>query len=119
MSADRAALEQALAHGEEEGGHIEFKERLTRSLHLEDGRKESLVAQLRHRVLSGDGEATYVVGVTDDGGIAGISQDAFSETMDVLSLLAAEADAHITTWRRGRPAMTGWSAPRRSGRARC
>jgi len=110
MSADRAALEQALAHGEEEGGHIEFKERLTRSLHLEDGRKESLVAQLRHRVLSGDGEATYVVGVTDDGGIAGISQEAFSETMDVLSLLAEEADAHIDdveTWAAGDNGLVG------------
>ncbi len=62
---------------------------------------ESLAAQLRHRVLSGDGEATYVVGVTDDGGIAGISHDAFSESMDVLSLLAEEAGAHIEdvqTW---------------------
>lgn len=62
---------------------------------------ESLAAQLRHRVLSGDGEATYVVGVTDDGGIAGIDHDAFSESMDVLSLLAEEAGAHIEdvqTW---------------------
>ena len=115
MSADRAALEQALAHGEEEDGHIEFKERLTRTLHLEDGRKESLVAQLRHRVLSGDGEATYVVGVTDDGGIAGISQDAFSETMDVLSLLAEEADAHIDdveTWAAGDSGLVGMATIR-------
>ena len=115
MSADRAALEQALAHGEKEGGHIEFKERLTRTLHLEDGRKESLVAQLRHRVLSGDGEATYVVGVTDDGGIAGISQDAFSETMDVLSLLAEEADAHINdveTWAAGDSGLVGMATIR-------
>jgi len=115
MSADRAALEQALAHGEKEDGHIEFKERLTRTLHLEDGRKESLVAQLRHRVLSGDGEATYVVGVTDDGGIAGISQDAFSETMDVLSLLAEEADAHIDdveTWAAGDSGLVGMATIR-------
>ena len=38
MSADRAALQQALKRGEQDGGHIEFKERLTRSLHLSDGR---------------------------------------------------------------------------------
>ncbi|SFK72997.1 elongation factor 1-alpha [Halogranum rubrum] len=97
MSADRAVLNEALERGEEEGGNIEFKERLSRDLHLADGRMESLAAQLRHRVLSGDGEATYVVGVTDDGGIAGISPAAFSETMDVLSLLAEEAGAHIDT----------------------
>ena len=101
MSADRAVLESALERGEEEGGSVEFKERLSRELHLADGRLESRVAQLRHRVLSGDGTATYVVGVTDDGGIAGIPPDEFSESMDVLSILADEADAHIDgveTW---------------------
>ena len=101
MSADRAALRRALERGEREDGNVEFKERLTRAVHLADGRLESLVAQMRHRVLSGDGEATYVVGVTDDGGVAGIEPSAFSETMDVLSLIAEEADAHIDdvrTW---------------------
>jgi len=101
MSADRAVLERALEEGERENGSVEFKERLTKGLHLADGRLESLAAQLRHRVLSGDGEATYVVGVTDDGGIAGISPPEFSESMDVLSLLAEEAGAHIDrvdTW---------------------
>ncbi|MEZ3145081.1 GTPBP1 family GTP-binding protein [Halobaculum sp. MBLA0143] len=104
MSADRAPLRRAIRRGEEEGGNVEFKTRLTRDVHLGDGRMESLVAQLRHRVLSGDGEALYVVGVTDDGGVAGIAPEAFSETMDVLSLLAEEADAHIEdveTWSGG------------------
>ena len=110
MSADRATLERALERGEEEGGNVEFKERLTRAVHLADGRLESLAAQLRHRVLSGDGEAIYVVGVTDDGGIAGIEPDAFSESMDVLSLLAEEAGAHIEeveTWSAGENGIVG------------
>jgi elongation factor 1-alpha len=101
MSPDRALLERAIERGERQGGSVEFKERLTKELHLADGRRESLAAQLRHRVLSGDGEATYVVGVTDEGGIAGIEPAAFSESMDVLSLLAEEAEAHIEdveTW---------------------
>ena len=101
MSPDRAVLHRAIERGEQEGGSVEFKERLTKDLHLAEGRRESLAAQLRHRVLSGDGEATYVVGVTDDGGIAGIAPDDFSESMDVLSLLAEEAGAHIDevqTW---------------------
>ena len=104
MSADRSVLRRAIERGERDGGAIEFKERLTREVHLSEERMESLVAQLRHRVLSGDGEATYVLGVTDDGGLAGISPEAFSETMDVLSLLAEEADAHIAdveTWSAG------------------
>jgi elongation factor 1-alpha len=110
MSADRAVLEEALERGEEEGGHIEFKERLSRAVHLSEGRMESLAAQLRHRVLSGEGTATYVVGVTDDGGIAGISPEAFSESMDVLSLLAEEAGAHIhdvETWGVGDDGLVG------------
>jgi elongation factor 1-alpha len=101
MSPDRAVLRRAIERGEREGGSVEFKERLTRAIHLADGRRDSLAAQLRHRVLSGDGEATYVVGVTDDGGIAGVHPDVFSESMDVLSLLAEEAGAHIAnveTW---------------------
>ncbi len=104
MSADRSALQRTIERGEENGGSIEFKQRLSRDVHLADGRMESLAAQLRHRVLSGDGEATYAVGVTDDGGIAGISPDEFSETMDVLSRLAEEASAHVydvETWSAG------------------
>ncbi|WP_410766919.1 GTPBP1 family GTP-binding protein [Haloferax sp. DFSO60] len=110
MSADRAILNEALERGEQEGGNVEFKERLTRAVHLADGRMESLAAQLRHRVLSGDGVATYVVGVTDDGGIAGIAPEDFSETLDVLSLLAEEAGAHIEdveTWGVGDGAERG------------
>jgi len=101
MSPDQAVLRRAIERGEQEGGSVEFKERLTEDLHLAEGRLESLAAQLRHRVLSGDGEATYVVGVTDDGGLAGIPPGEFSESMDVLSLLADEAGAHIEevqTW---------------------
>ncbi|SHH54226.1 GTPBP1 family GTP-binding protein [Halobaculum gomorrense] len=104
MAADRAVLTRTIERGEEEGGNVEFKTRLTREVHLAEGRMESLAAQLRHRVLSGDGEALYVIGVTDDGGIAGIAPTAFSESMDVLSLLAEEADAHIhevETWAAG------------------
>jgi len=101
MIPDRAVLDRALERGEQEGGSVEFKERLTEKLHLADGRLESLAAQLRHRVLSGEGEATYVVGVTDAGGLAGIPPAEFSESMDVLSLIADEAGAHIEevqTW---------------------
>ncbi len=104
MSADRSVLQRAIERGERDGGAIEFKERLAREVHLSEGRMESLVAQLRHRVLSGDGEAIYVLGVTDDGGLAGVSPETFSETMDVLSFLAEEADAHIAdveTWSAG------------------
>ncbi len=97
MALDRAELAATLERGESDGGSVEFKERLSKDVHLRDERFESLAAQLRHRVLSGDGTATYVIGVTDDGGLAGIDPDAFSESMDVLSLLAQEADARVAS----------------------
>lgn len=101
MSRDRRALQTAISQGETPDGHVEFKERLSRDVHLADGRFQSLAAQLKHRLLSGDGEATYVLGVTDDGQLSGLEPDAFSETMDVLSLLANEAEAtieEVETW---------------------
>ncbi|MFP4188933.1 MAG: GTP-binding protein, partial [Halobacteriales archaeon] len=79
-----------------EGGerdNIEFKERLEPETHLERGRLESLASQMRHRVLTGDGVAVYVVGVTDDGGLKGVSEETYEETIDVLSTVAAEADS--------------------------
>lgn len=96
MSSTRTVLEEVVDSGEQEGGSIEFKESLSRSIHLTDDKRDSLIAQLRHRVLSGDGTATYVVGVTDNGTIQGLPQDEFEETLDVLSLLSQEADAHIS-----------------------
>lgn len=95
MSTSRAVLDAAIESGEEEQGSIEFKESLSKSIHLADDKRTSLVAQLRHRVLSGDGEATYVIGVTDDGEIQGLESDRFEETLDVLSVIAESADAHI------------------------
>ncbi len=101
MAGDRALLRQALSKGERTDGRVEFKERLSREVHLSEARFESLAAQLRHRVLSGDGEATYVVGVTDEGHVAGIPPGDFSESMEVLNLIAEEAGAHlesVETW---------------------
>ncbi|MDY6780038.1 MAG: GTP-binding protein, partial [Halobacteria archaeon] len=82
-----------------EGGerdNIEFKRRLERETHLDQGRLESLAAQMKHRVLTGDGVALYVVGVTDEGGLKGIDEEEYEETLEVLSVVAGEADAVIS-----------------------
>lgn len=91
----RSALEEAIETGEQKDGSVEFKESLQKDIHFIDERRNSLVAQLRHRVLSGDGTAEYVIGVSDDGAIKGLTQDEFEETVDVLSTISQEADAHI------------------------
>lgn len=96
MSLDRAVLEQTIDKGEQENGSVEFKSELEKDIHLNERKRDSLAAQLRYRVMSGDGEATYVVGVSDDGKIQGLSSDKFSESLDVLSLLANEVGVHIS-----------------------
>lgn len=90
------AFEEAIEHGEEQQGSVEFKRSLSKDIHLADEKRESLVAQLRHRVLSGYGEAKYVVGITDDGELTGLNAEDFEETLDVLSMLSQEANAHIS-----------------------
>lgn len=105
MGVNRAVLEDAIEKGETENGSVEFKYELEKDIHLQDGKRESLAAQLRYRVMSGDGEATYVLGVSDNGEIEGLETEKFSETMDVLSLLASEVDVHINnvnTWSTGK-----------------
>lgn len=88
-------LQEVVDIGEKENGNIEFKHRLRKNHHLKNEHKSSLAAQLKHRLLSGDGEALYVIGVTDDGDITGIQQDYFSESVDVLSVLCADVGAKI------------------------
>jgi elongation factor 1-alpha len=105
MGINRAVLEEKIQEGETKEGDIEFKTELEKDIHLKDGKRESLAAQMRYRVISGNGEATYVIGVSDNGDIEGLNPDKFSETMDVLSLLASEVDVHINnvqTWSTGK-----------------
>lgn len=104
MVKDRTVLEKTIEKGEEENGSVEFKSELEKDIHLQESKRESLAAQMRYRVMSGDGLATYVIGVKDDGEIEGLSPEKFSESMDVLSLLSSEVDVYIDnveTWRTG------------------
>ena len=95
-------LVRSLDVGEEPEGSVELKERLTWDTHLVEGKRESLAAQMRYRLLSGNGEATYVVGVTDGGGVAGIPPEAFVETIEALEALAGDVGARVhgvQSWR--------------------
>ncbi|MCS4541215.1 MAG: GTP-binding protein [Euryarchaeota archaeon] len=86
-------LSEILSHGE--GKNIEFKEFLTSAIHLKDFRKQGLVAQLKHRMLEGNGKAIYFVGVSDNGAPRGLSEEQFRETLDVLESVAKEIGARI------------------------
>lgn len=78
-----------------EDGHIEFKERLTSSLHLRPERRQQLVAQMRSRLEEGGGVAVYVLGVKDDGEVVGLSEIELEESLTVLRSVATECNAVI------------------------
>ncbi len=86
-------LEIIISNGERE--NIEFKEFLSKEVHLKGERKQNLACQMKHRVLMGNGSALYVIGVADGGKLKGISRERFEETMSVLSYIAGEIEASI------------------------
>jgi len=58
-------LHEILDNGERE--NIEFKEFLSRDVHLTTDRKQNLACQMNHRLLVGNGTSLYVIGIADDG----------------------------------------------------
>lgn len=79
-----------------ERGNIEFKEFLSRELHLRKNRKESLASQMKYRLNLGQGKAIYIIGVKDDGSLKGIPREKMKESLEVLEEIAREVDLHIT-----------------------
>lgn len=84
-----------------EGGNREFKELLNRDVHLTEGRRRSLAAQMKSRVLSGEGEALYLIGVSDDGEVRGLSDGELDESLDVLSEVAGDLGMEVAVERVG------------------
>ena len=81
-----------------EGDEVEFKKQLSEDTHLEeDKRRDSLAGQMKNRLIMGEGEAIYVIGVTDDGGISGLSPEKFNETVRVISTIAGDVKADIVS----------------------
>jgi elongation factor 1-alpha len=96
MSIKFEDLEEKIKNGERETGNVEFKKSLKKSTHLNGKKRSSLVAQMKHRILSGDGMSIYIIGVDDDGSINGISKSRYEETKDVILKLAKDANARVT-----------------------
>jgi elongation factor 1-alpha len=78
-----------------ESTNVEFKEYLSKEVHLQKERMHSLASQMKYRVLSGNGSAIYLVGVSDKGEIKGIERSKLNETIDVLEAVAKEAGLRI------------------------
>lgn len=78
-----------------EAKNIEFKERLSSSVHLQEKKKQKLAAQMRERLDAGDGKAVYVLGVKDNGEILGLKEVELEESLQVLKSVAAENSACV------------------------
>ena len=90
---NKLELEALVSAGET--SNIEFKEFLNRETHLNSRRMETLACQMKHRIIAGNGTATYVIGVTDAGDMKGITREEYDETVLVLGSVAAEIEAKI------------------------
>lgn len=90
---NKLELEALVSAGET--SNIEFKEFLNRETHLNSRRMETLACQMKHRIIAGNGTATYVIGVTDAGDMKGITREEYDETVLVLGNIAAEIEAKI------------------------
>jgi GTPase len=72
---------------ESEDGSVEYKWWLAAP--SDRSRLERLATQMNFRVNEGDGRCTYVLGVRDDGTLAGIDKHRLSLSCETLMLLAA------------------------------
>jgi GTPase len=78
---------------EKENGNIEYKLKL---INTDTDKIQRLASQMRYRMDEGGGEAIYVIGVTDEGGIIGVTNEEFNESFDNLSLAANESNFNVT-----------------------
>lgn len=84
----RESLEkQAVEHisPESDDGNNEYKLKL---LDKSDDRIEQLTTQMRYRMEEGDGEAIYTLGISDNGGVIGLTGDEYQETKRILDKVA-------------------------------
>ncbi|KIK63932.1 hypothetical protein GYMLUDRAFT_40144 [Collybiopsis luxurians FD-317 M1] len=77
---------------ESDNGNIEYKLQL---LHPTPSRFTRLVTQLKWRLLEGNGQAYYELGVADSGLLVGLNRKDLDETLDTLEMMAGEIGASV------------------------
>lgn len=82
---------------ERDEGSIEYKLKLTG---INRERIEELASQMKYRLAEGGGEAFYVIGVTDDGLVKGVSRKVLNESLKTLEEVASIIGAKIVVVRR-------------------
>ena len=78
---------------EQEFGNVEYK---TSLVSKSQDRIQGIASQMRFRVDEGEGEAIYVIGISDDGSPVGVTDEDFTESFNNLSMAARENNYSIT-----------------------
>lgn len=78
---------------ETEEGNVEYKRCI---INLDDSRLEQLATQMNWRLLEGDNEAIYYLGINDNGTLYNMSKKEKKETFDNFNLLVDKNKAEIT-----------------------
>jgi len=70
---------------EKDDGNSEYKLKLSTT---DNYRIEQITSQMRYRTDEGAGEAIYTLGVTDNGGIVGLTENEYKTSRDILEVVA-------------------------------
>ena len=76
---------------EKDDGNIEYKLRLCS---LNSSRIEELITQMNYRLIEGNGEAIYEIGIKDDGFPEGINKTEFDESIKNVKSIALQCNAN-------------------------
>ena len=77
-----------------EEGNIEYKRYLC---NLEPYKIERLISQMRWRIVEGEGEAIYYLGVNDNGTIFKMSDEQKEETLKNFNIIVEKSNATIVS----------------------
>jgi len=77
---------------ESEDGKIEYKLILN---NRDEDRLQELASQMKYRLEEGGGEAFYIIGVSDNGEVLGLSESELDKSLEILSKIASIINAKI------------------------
>ena len=75
---------------EDEFGNKEYKLKL---IEKEQDKYDRLASQMIYRLFEGDGKAIYILGVSDNGNVIGISEEELDETIETILKAVSIIDA--------------------------
>ena len=79
-------------NAEKEEGNVEYKLKFE---YMNDLKIKKYATQMKFRIIEGNGEAVYLIGVQDNGQIIGLPKSEVEYSIDILKKIAQEIDSCI------------------------